>query len=109
MLAVYGYHAYNHYKNDESMFIHRPDFDLSLAENFLRMLRPDKNYSDLEAKVLDVALLLHMEHGGGNNSTFTTRVVTSSGSDTYSAIAAAMSSERKKAWRSKSYGYADDG
>ena len=96
MLAVYGYHAYNHYKNDESMFIHRPDFDLSLAENFLRMLRPDKNYSDLEAKVLDVALLLHMEHGGGNNSTFTTRVVTSSGSDTYSAIAAAMSSLKGK-------------
>lgn len=78
------------------MFIHRPDFDLSLAENFLRMLRPDKNYSDLEAKVLDVALLLHMEHGGGNNSTFTTRVVTSSGSDTYSAIAAAMSSLKGK-------------
>ena len=96
MLAVYGYHAYNYYKNDESMFIHRPDFDLSLAENFLRMLRPDKNYSDLEAKVLDVALLLHMEHGGGNNSTFTTRVVTSSGSDTYSAIAAAMSSLKGK-------------
>lgn len=96
MLAVYGYHAYNHYKNDESMFIHRSDFDLSLAENFLRMLRPDKNYSDLEAKVLDVALLLHMEHGGGNNSTFTTRVVTSSGSDTYSAIAAAMSSLKGK-------------
>ena len=96
MLAVYGYHAYNHYKNDESMFIHRPDFDLSLAENFLRMLRPDKNYSDLEAKVLDVALLLHMEHGGGNNSTFTTRVVISSGSDTYSAIAAAMSSLKGK-------------
>ena len=92
MLAVYGYHAYNHYANDSSMYIHRPDPELSVAENFLRMLRPDMSYSKLEARVLDVALLLHMEHGGGNNSTFTTRVVTSSGSDTYSAIAAAMSS-----------------
>jgi len=96
MLAVYGYHAYNHYKNDESMFIHRPDSNLSIAENFLRLLRPDKSYTEIEAKVLDVALLLHMEHGGGNNSTFTTRVVTSSGSDTYSAIAAAMSSLKGK-------------
>ena len=92
MLAAYAYHAYNHYENDESMYIHRPDPALSTAENLLMMLRPDKSYSDLEAKVLDVALLLHMEHGGGNNSTFTTRVVTSSGSDTYSTIAAAMSS-----------------
>lgn len=92
MLAVYGYHAYNHYENDSSMYIHRPRPELSTAENFLRMLRPDSQYSKLEAKVLDVALMLHMEHGGGNNSTFTTRVVTSAGSDTYSAIAAAMSS-----------------
>ena len=92
MLAVYGYHAYNHYERDGSMYIHRPNPELSTAENLLMMLRPDKNYTFLEAKVLDVALLLHMEHGGGNNSTFTTRVVTSSGSDTYSAIAAAMSS-----------------
>lgn len=92
MLAVYGYHAYNHYERDESMYIHRPNPELSTAENLLMMLRPDRNYTFLEAKVLDVALLLHMEHGGGNNSTFTTRVVTSSGSDTYSAIAAAMSS-----------------
>ena len=92
MLAVYGYHAYNHYENDESMYIHRPDPSLSAAENFLMMLRPDKKYTELEAKVLDVALMLHMEHGGGNNSTFTTRVVTSAGTDTYSAIAAAMSS-----------------
>ena len=92
MLAVYGYHAYNHYENDESMYIHKPDPYLSTAENILLMLRPDKKYTPLEAKVLDVALMLHMEHGGGNNSTFTTRVVTSSGSDTYSAIAAAMSS-----------------
>ena len=92
MLAVYAYHAYNHYERDESMYIHRPDPKLSTAENLLMLLRPDKQYSFLEAKVLDVALMLHMEHGGGNNSTFTTRVVTSSGSDTYSAVAAAMSS-----------------
>ncbi len=92
MLAVYAYHAYNHYENDDSMYIHRPEPGLSAAENLLMMLRPDKHYSKLEAKVLDVALILHMEHGGGNNSTFTTRVVTSSGSDTYSSIAAAMSS-----------------
>lgn len=96
MLAVYAYHAHNHYDNDGSMYIHRPDRNLSIAENFLRMLRPDKKYTELEAKVLDVALLLHMEHGGGNNSTFTTRVVTSSGSDTYSAIAAALSSLKGK-------------
>ena len=92
MMAVYGYHAYNHYDNNGSMYIHRPDSNLSIAENFLRMLRPDKSFTELEARVLDIALLLHMEPGGGNNSTFTTRVVTSSGSDTYSAIAAAMSS-----------------
>ena len=79
MLAVYGYHAYNHYEKDGSMYIHRPDPQLSTAENFLRMLRPDMKYTELEARVLDVALLLHAEHGGGNNSTFTTRVVTSSG------------------------------
>ncbi len=92
MLAVYGYHAYNHYDNNGSMYIHRPAAGLSTAENFLRMLRPDTKYTELEAHVLDIVLMLHMEHGGGNNSTFTTRVVTSSGSDTYSAIAAAMSS-----------------
>lgn len=92
MLAVYAYHAYNHYEKNESMYIHRPESNLSISENFLRMLRPDMKYTKLEAQVLDVALLLHMEHGGGNNSTFTTRVVTSSGSDTYSAIAAALSS-----------------
>jgi citrate synthase len=92
MLAVYAYHAYNHYENNDSMYIHRPDHRLSTAENLLMMLRPDRQYTRLEAKVLDIALMLHMEHGGGNNSTFTTRVVTSSGSDTYSAIAAAMSS-----------------
>ena len=92
LLAVYAYHAYNHYENGDSMYIHRPDPRLSTAENFLKMLRPDQKYTELEAKVLDVALMLHMEHGGGNNSTFTTRVVTSAGTDTYSAIAAAMSS-----------------
>ena len=92
MLAVYGYHAYNHYSNDDSMYIHRPQKKLSTAENLLMMLRPDKQYTELEARVLDIALVLHMEHGGGNNSTFTTRVVTSSGSDTYSVVAAALSS-----------------
>lgn len=96
MLAVYGYHAYNHYEKDGSMYIHRPDPTLSIAENFLRMLRPDMGYTELEALVLDVALLLHAEHGGGNNSTFTTRVVTSSGSDTYSAVAAALCSLKGK-------------
>ncbi len=92
LLAVYAYHAYNYSEKQESMIIHRPDPDLSTAENILMMLRPDKKYTKTEAKVLDTALILHMEHGGGNNSTFTTRVVTSSGSDTYSTIAAAMSS-----------------
>ncbi len=92
LLSVYGYHAYNHYHKGESLFIHNPDKKLSTAENILMMLRPDKQYTALEAQVLDIALVLHAEHGGGNNSTFTTRVVTSSGTDTYSAIAAALSS-----------------
>ena len=92
LLAVYGYHAYNYYENMDSMVIHRPDPALSTAENLLMMLRPNKKYTATEAKVLDTALILHMEHGGGNNSTFTTSVITSSGSDTYSTIAAAMSS-----------------
>ena len=92
LLAVYAYHAYNYSANMESMVIHRPDPSLSTAENLLMMLRPDKRYTATEAKVLDTALILHMEHGGGNNSTFTTRVITSSGSDTYSTISAAMSS-----------------
>lgn len=92
MLSVYGYHAYNHYECGESFYIHRPDENLSTAENILLMLRPDKTYTELEAKVLDIALVLHMEHGGGNNSTFTTRVVSSAGSDTYSVVAAALSS-----------------
>ena len=90
MLAIYGYHAYNHYEKNQSMYIHRPNPELSAAENILSMLRPDIQFSKLEARVLDIALLLHMEHGGGNNSTFTTRVITSSGSDTYSSIGAAL-------------------
>lgn len=92
MLAVYGYHAYNHYIRGESFYIHNPKEDLSTAENLLRMLRPDTRYTMLEAKVLDLALILHMEHGGGNNSTFTTHVVSSSGTDTYSVMAAALGS-----------------
>ena len=92
MLAAYGYHAYNHYENNQSMYIHRPLPRKSTAENILRLLRPDGSFTETEADVLDVALMLHMEHGGGNNSTFTTRVVTSSGSDTYATMAAAMSS-----------------
>ena len=92
MMAVYGYCAYSHYEKDDSMYIHRPEPSLSTAENILRMLRPDKSYTKLEAQVLDAALVLHMEHGGGNNSTFTTRVVSSAGSDTYSVMAAALSS-----------------
>ena len=92
LLAVYGFNAYNHYEKQQSMFIHHPDKSLSTAENLLMMLRPDKKFTRVEAKALDTALILHMEHGGGNNSTFTTRVVTSSGSDTYATMAAAMSS-----------------
>ncbi|MCF0146161.1 MAG: citrate/2-methylcitrate synthase, partial [Eubacterium sp.] len=92
MLSVYGYHAYNHYVKDKSLYIHRPLRVLSTAENILRMLRPDKKYTEIEARVLDLALVLHMEHGGGNNSTFTTHVVTSSGTDTYSTIASALGS-----------------
>ncbi len=92
MLAVYSYHAYNHYENMDSMYIHRPLPELSTAQNILTLLRSDSKFTETEAKALDVALMLHMEHGGGNNSTFTTRVVTSAGSDTYATIAAAMCS-----------------
>ena len=92
LLSVYGYQAYSHYVRGKSLYIHNPKKELSTAENILRMLRPDKKYTDLEAKILDLALILHMEHGGGNNSTFTTHVVSSSGTDTYSAIAAALGS-----------------
>ncbi len=92
LLSVYGYHSYNHYLRDKSLYIHRADPSMSTAEVILSLLRPDRKYTPLEAKVLDMALILHMEHGGGNNSTFTTHVVTSSGTDTYSAIAAALAS-----------------
>ena len=92
LLSVYGYQAYRHYHDGQSLFIHQPDPKLSTAENILRILRPDCQYTALEAKVLDIALMLHADHGGGNNSTFTTHVVTSSGTDTYSAIAAALGS-----------------
>lgn len=92
VLAVYGYQAYSYYKNDESLFIHKPRPELSIAENILYMLRPDSSYTELEARILDLALVLHAEHGGGNNSTFTVHVVSSSGTDTYSAIAAALGS-----------------
>ncbi len=92
LLSVYGYHAYNHYCLGGSLYIHAPEPELSTAENILVMLRPDQKYTTLEARVLDLALVLHAEHGGGNNSTFTTHVVTSSGTDTYSTIAAALSS-----------------
>ena len=92
LLSVYGYQAYNYYVRGKSLYIHNPKKELSTAENILRMLRPDKQYTDLEAKILDLALILHMEHGGGNNSTFTTHVVSSSGTDTYSAIAASLGS-----------------
>ena len=91
-LAVYGYQAFEYYKNDESLVLHHPNPELSTAENILYMLRPDSKYSDLEAKILDLALVLHAEHGGGNNSSFTVHVVSSSGTDTYSAIAAALGS-----------------
>ena len=91
MLMVYGYHAYN-YRLGEDLFIYAPSPELSTAENILMMLREDRKYTQLEAKILDMALVLHMDHGGGNNSTFTTHVVTSSGTDTYSTIVAALAS-----------------
>ena len=91
MLMVYGYHAYSH-RMGEDLFIYAPSPELSTAENILMMLREDRKYTELEAKILDMALVLHMDHGGGNNSTFTTHVVTSSGTDTYSTIAAALAS-----------------
>lgn len=92
LLAVYGYQAYAHYHHDESLFIHSPDPNACTAQNILHMLRPDCQYTPLEARILDLALVLHAEHGGGNNSSFTTHVVTSSGTDTYSAIAASLGS-----------------
>ena len=92
LLSVYGYQAYRHYYESGSLIIHQPKQELSTAENVLHCLRDDSKFSQLEAKLLDVALILHMEHGGGNNSTFTTHLVSSSGTDTYSAIAAALGS-----------------
>ena len=92
LLSIYGYQAYSHYHDGKSLYIHQPKAELSAAENILRILRPNSEFTSLEAKILDIALVLHMEHGGGNNSTFTTHVVTSSLTDTYSAIAAASGS-----------------
>ncbi|MBO4636970.1 MAG: citrate/2-methylcitrate synthase [Clostridiales bacterium] len=92
MLAVYSYSAKKYYNDKGSLYIHRPKPNYSTAENILHMLRPDNKFTPLEAQILDLALVLHAEHGGGNNSTFTTHVVTSSGTDTYAAIAAALSS-----------------
>ncbi|MCI9683069.1 MAG: citrate/2-methylcitrate synthase [Lachnospiraceae bacterium] len=92
LFCVYGYHAYRHYHLDKSLIIRNPKPELSTAENILRLLRKDGTYTELEAKVLDVALVLHAEHGGGNNSTFTTHVVSSTGTDTYSTVAASLGS-----------------
>lgn len=92
LLSVYGYQAYKHYHDNQSLFIHVPQPELSTAENILYLLRPDSKYTELEAKILDVALVLHAEHGGGNNSTFTTHLVSSSGTDTYSVVAASLGS-----------------
>ncbi len=92
LLSVYGYQAYKHYHDGASLFIHSPKPEYSTAENILHILRPDSKFSALEAKLLDIALILHMEHGGGNNSTFTTHLVSSSGTDTYSVIAASLGS-----------------
>jgi len=92
LLSVYGYQAYRHYHDGQSLFIHTPDPSLSTAEMILHLLRPDSKYTPLEAKILDVALVLHAEHGGGNNSSFTTHVVTSTGTDTYSSVAASLGS-----------------
>lgn len=92
MLAVYSYQAYSHYHDGNSLFIHQPKAEYSTAENILHLLRPDSKFTKLEAKILDIALIIHAEHGGGNNSTFTTHVVTSSGTDTYSTVAASLGS-----------------
>lgn len=92
LISIYSYQAYSHYHDGNSLYIHLPKPELSTAENILHILRPDSQYTPLEAKILDIALVLHMEHGGGNNSTFTTHVVTSTLTDTYSTIAAAIGS-----------------
>ena len=92
LIAVYSYHSYMHFRKDDALIIRNPKKNLSLSENILQMLRPDGHYTQLEAKVLDIALIVHADHGGGNNSTFTTHVVTSSGTDTYSSTAASIGS-----------------
>lgn len=92
LLSIYGYQAYNHYYKGDSLYVHQPKAELSTAENILHILRPDSTFTPLEAKLLDIALVLHMEHGGGNNSSFTTHVVSSTMTDTYSVIAAAIGS-----------------
>ncbi len=92
IIAAYGYQGYMHYYHDKSLIIHNPKKGLSTAENFLRLIRPDKKYTELEAQVLDICLVLHAEHGGGNNSTFTTHVISSTGTDTYSAVAGSLGS-----------------
>lgn len=92
LLSVYGYQAYRHYHLDKGLHINTPDPNMSTAENILRLLRSNKKFTELEAKILDIALVLHAEHGGGNNSTFTTHVVSSSGTDTYSTVAASLGS-----------------
>ena len=92
LLSVYGYQAYKHYHDGASLFIHSPKAEYSTAENILHVLRADSRFTPLEAKLLDIALVLHMEHGGGNNSSFTTHLVSSSGTDTYSVIAASLGS-----------------
>ncbi|MBQ5735004.1 MAG: citrate synthase, partial [Lachnospiraceae bacterium] len=91
-LSVYGYQTYKHYYDGDSLFIHAPKPELSTSENILYMLRPDQQYTELEARILDIALVIHADHGGGNNSTFTTHVVSSSGTDTYSTVAASLGS-----------------
>ncbi len=91
-LSVYGYQTYKHYYDGDSLFIHAPKPELSTSENILYMLRPDQKYTELEARILDIALVIHADHGGGNNSTFTTHVVSSSGTDTYSTVAASLGS-----------------
>ena len=92
IIAAYGYQGYKHYFHDMSLVIHNPKPGLSTAENFLRLIRSDKKYTELEAQVLDICLVIHAEHGGGNNSTFTTHVVSSTGTDTYSAVASSLGS-----------------
>jgi citrate synthase len=92
LLAAYGYQGYKHYYQDKSLVIHHPKKGLSTAENFLRLIRADKKYTELEAQVLDICLVIHAEHGGGNNSTFTTHVISSTGTDTYSTVAGSLGS-----------------